>query len=1085
MRNLKVALSAACAVVVGWVFTASAEIRVWTGEAGDGLWESDRNWSPTGVPQAGDTATVGTGAAVTLSSATPKLGLVTFSGAKVLFREPNRALPADLVTALNAATVSLENGAVVTHATNTMTVGEFKATEDKQWRIDGRVAIFCDNLTIDSASKIDVSACGYCEAKDATYGGAAGPGGTPATNYKCGGSYGGIGSNAHREQGYSYGVVCGDVADPLWPGSAGCHGRSASDEGFSGGGLVRIVAAGKMTINGGIRADSGYGWRNSQWNARWGGSGGGVYLSAKYYEGSGLVTANGLCGETVDYGGGGGRVAVHYDPAAQASAGLPSIRFSADAPSCNKTTRTAATPGTVWFTDARFVPSAVDGVTAPVLAGIVHVGSTDGLSISSLSVSNARFGLSDKVVSALTLSGGISVSGKLGELTLGGDIYYPAHEMTFRSSSLNPVISAASVSVLDGAAAHLFAAATNAENQVGGELAFGDRLTIGASGVFNVWCHPTNGAIVKLSGTDAEIQSGGTLQSDQAGFIGRDEKGWGPGAGSGSNGAGHGGMGPRDNSVTVGRLQYDDLEYPCMPGSSGGTGRTGQEGSAGGGVIHLTLTGDLINDGTISADAKAASLSDGSGSGSGGTVFVSCHTVTGTGAFTATGSGAEGKVENQGAGGRIAVHYDVSAQQQVGPMGFNAKAGAALNSTSSGYNTSDIGGVAADMGTVWLSDAKLLGDGTLVGKGAVVGGELHLGDWSGWNPSHLVVDGGRVRYAIGSHHVDIAGDMIISNRAQFGFGGGAYAMSNAMVRLPYTAGIGPVVRVRGNLTIVNNGNTLSENYPKTTFHLLAGDNVGAPFVGARLTVGKKMSVGSGCWVYPVSHPTAGDSPKFEMGRLEVSENGGFDAYSRGYTGAGPKNAGAGCGPGRGRGNGLAASYGGYGGASKADVLAPVYATAKRPLQPGSGAGGHGTTAELSGAGGGLVWIEARRSVVLAGALKADGTTLTSSGASSGSGGGIFVRCETWTATETASISAHGGNGKFNNSYAGGGGRVALLRFEEVDSVAVTPNLLCGTGHRATPDFIKAMDNPEGRIPDMTTGSFYLGRPPAGLCLMIK
>ena len=41
MGNLKVALAAACAVVVGWAFPASAETRVWTGEAGDGLWDTD------------------------------------------------------------------------------------------------------------------------------------------------------------------------------------------------------------------------------------------------------------------------------------------------------------------------------------------------------------------------------------------------------------------------------------------------------------------------------------------------------------------------------------------------------------------------------------------------------------------------------------------------------------------------------------------------------------------------------------------------------------------------------------------------------------------------------------------------------------------------------------------------------------------------------------------------------------------------------------------------------------------------------------------------------------------------------------
>src|SRR5690606_19093682 len=89
--------------------------------------------------------------------------------------------------------------------------------------------------------------------------------------------------------------VYGSVKDPSTPG--GGAGGDGSRAGSAGGGVVRITAAGRMAIDGAVRADGAA-------NLAPGSAGGSVHLEALTLDGSGSVEADG------GPGGGGGRVAL-------------------------------------------------------------------------------------------------------------------------------------------------------------------------------------------------------------------------------------------------------------------------------------------------------------------------------------------------------------------------------------------------------------------------------------------------------------------------------------------------------------------------------------------------------------------------------------------------------------------------------------------------------------------------------------------------------------------------------------------------------------------------------------------------------
>lgn len=143
-----------------------------------------------------------------------------------------------------------------------------------------------NNLTIDSGGAIDVSGKGYPAG--------AGPG--AGLNSYYGGSYGGKGGMSLSGISAS---TYGSATEPVELGSGGNAGP--------GGGAVKILVWGTLTLNGVIRADGPFVGHGN-------GSGGSVYIKTPSFTGnsSGRISVKG--GSNAGYygSGGGGRIAVHY-----------------------------------------------------------------------------------------------------------------------------------------------------------------------------------------------------------------------------------------------------------------------------------------------------------------------------------------------------------------------------------------------------------------------------------------------------------------------------------------------------------------------------------------------------------------------------------------------------------------------------------------------------------------------------------------------------------------------------------------------------------------------------------------------------
>jgi hypothetical protein len=132
-------------------------------------------------------------------------------------------------------------------------------------------------------------------------------------------------------------------------------------------------------------------------------------------------------------------------------------------------------------------------------------------------------------------------------------------------------------------------------------------------------------------------------------------------------------------------------------------------------------------------------------------------------------------------------------------------------------------------------------------------------------------------------------------------------------------------------------------------------------------------------------------------------------------------------------SGAGGSYGGLGGGAGPN---PVYGVASNPNEPGSGGGAFTVPA---GNGGGLIRIAAT-TLILNGAIRANGGPTDPGGsASGGSGGGI--RIDAGTISGAGTVTANGSQGTLVGG-GGGGGRVALnyqtnagFNFSSVNAVA--------------------------------------------------
>lgn len=188
------------------------------------------------------------------------------------------------------ASLELINGAVLTHEP----AASGQAERALRLTVTG-------HMTVDAASRIDVTGKGYAQADS--------PGAGVKGNYAGGG--GGYGGRGHRSNGTSGGAGGSAFGSIIAPDSwGGPGGNSDSTAAFvPGGGLVHLEVGGTLTLAGTVRADGAHASVNNQG----GGAGGTVYLKAGTLAGAGTISASGGNGEWVDGGAGaGGRVALFF-----------------------------------------------------------------------------------------------------------------------------------------------------------------------------------------------------------------------------------------------------------------------------------------------------------------------------------------------------------------------------------------------------------------------------------------------------------------------------------------------------------------------------------------------------------------------------------------------------------------------------------------------------------------------------------------------------------------------------------------------------------------------------------------------------
>ena len=166
------------------------------------------------------------------------------------------------------------------------------------------------------------------------------------------------------------------------------------------------------------------------------------------------------------------------------------------------------------------------------------------------------------------------------------------------------------------------------------------------------WLAPGGTGLVITANT-LTIGTNATIEANSRGFYGVDATAvWaqGPGVGSATIGATHGGMGYNNPTST-----YGSAMQPTTLGSGGyTTANWSIHPDVGGGAIHLVVANSLTINGTLSANGGFAKTYGGS---AGGSIWIDAGAIAGNGNITANG----GANAAGGGGGRIAVYYHVAS----------------------------------------------------------------------------------------------------------------------------------------------------------------------------------------------------------------------------------------------------------------------------------------------------------------------------------------------------------------------------------------------------------------------------------------
>ncbi len=624
--RLHLTLAASC----GLLLTLHAETYEWLGTA-DNNWYNAANWSPTAVPDAGDSVTISSGT-VTLTNQTAPLAAFTMSGGTLTF--------SNWTTRLSAATVAINSGTITC-------AGPFLNSE-----MSNRVWIACNSFSLGTNGIIDVSGKGYRGGTTGENG--HGPGGGEDWQ---GGTFGGEGGRNPKQ-------IYGMPHMPIAPGSGGGgYPYNATYRGGAAGGAVLLEATDHICLAGTITADGLIGESNCP-----GGSGGGVMLICKTFAGSGSISANGgNSSRDVSGGGGGGRVAVIFTPTEQAEIPPPHVAISVIG-GTHSNPLYPGRRGSLYFPDTQLLKPILN------LSGYLFIGQNDIWKTHSLIMSN-KVNLTFPATFTLIVENDLTISDKSrlafgdtfdtphnGGLLISGNVRIDDGELHyyFAAGAPESFLINGLLIMTNAATISLYAGPTNETcNTVYGGLLdlSGTILDLTAGCVIRPYTHPTNGATIHLRVHDLVIAGGAMIDASAAGFGGGshlspNRAGYGPGGGKAHSGGGYGGRG----GGSGGGLPYGQPLGPINPGSGGGGYLYGDAFAGnGGGLVHVEATGNIILHGLINANGKTGDANTAGASGGG--VLLSCRHFSGSGIIMAEGADTARVSYGDGGGGRVAVWY--------------------------------------------------------------------------------------------------------------------------------------------------------------------------------------------------------------------------------------------------------------------------------------------------------------------------------------------------------------------------------------------------------------------------------------------
>lgn len=548
-----------------------------------------------------------------------------------------------------------------------------------------------------------------------------------------------------------------------------------------------------------------------------------------------------------------------------------------------------------------------------------------------------------------------------------------------------------------------------------------------------------------IAAQNLTVEKGGEICADAAGYAAYNGPGW-EGVTpqieanwGGRQGGAYGGQSGKNNGYNATyTVPYGNAEWPYQPGTGGSAGGTQNPkvSLAGGGAILLDVAETLRVDGLVTADgAEYADWFCYTGTGSGGGVVVKCGQLVGTGSIRASGHNRKvssvrqgGASASGGSGGRIAVHYNPSLQQNAScSVGFD------VSGTALAMGTVVQGGLTnrliylSQAGTLWFPDNQLL-----TAPDFVVAGWPFAGRWTTPVPLEEIV---------------IAGDLLITNKVarpefeqpdvRIRVGGNLslrgldtgmsglfiHDLESLEIGGDLTIGgasletVGGTVTVHGNLTQGTFGRSNLPHLNGGVLQLTAAPTNTPESVGASLVVDGRWTIDDQAACVPVCDPTNGAIVAMSARWLTLASGGLISANQTGWA--------AGYGPGAGYDYAylynIGASHGGLGGKYypqgydpngiyKDLTSRPAYDSEEHPCEPGSG-----SAVSYSVAGGGVVMLSVARTAVIDGEIRANGGEASS-------GGTVNLSIHKLKPS-TGTVAADGGT---SISHApGGGGRVAV------------------------------------------------------------